>query len=165
MEKLEKERALTHELTAAKTSEESQVQLLRQQMSELEATITALQEDKDRAGAVLSAREEDNHNLKAAVAALKEEGEKMVAKVQGLETVVRDLEQRNGGLLAREPVLQAAQENSEARVAEVMVQCEKYNEERDQVRTQTLMFWVDKNDPCFNAEALPPLYNTSHLSD
>lgn len=44
MEKLEKERALVHELTAAKTQEETQVQDFQQQTMELKATLTALQE-------------------------------------------------------------------------------------------------------------------------
>lgn len=44
MEKLEKERALIHELTAAKSTEESQVKVLREKMVEVEAALTAQQE-------------------------------------------------------------------------------------------------------------------------
>lgn len=45
MEKLEKERALTHDLTLAKSTEESQVALLHHQLQEREAVLTALQEE------------------------------------------------------------------------------------------------------------------------
>ena len=43
MEKLEKERALVHELTLAKSSEESQIAVLNQQLGDKDGTINALQ--------------------------------------------------------------------------------------------------------------------------
>jgi chromosome segregation ATPase len=70
MEKLEKERALVHDLTVAKSTEESQVRVLCEQMARMEATITSLEV----------------------------EAGKKALKVEQLECFVQELEQRNKAL-------------------------------------------------------------------
>ena len=91
MEKLEKERALTHELTTAKTNEETQLQLLRQQMVEMEAVITKQQQ----------------------------EGDTLRGKVTDLEGFAQGLEQRNEGLRACNKDLTEQKEELEATVKRV----------------------------------------------
>lgn len=70
MEKLEKERALVHELTAAKSNEESQVKVLREQLSGVEATIRAQQAEMENKG----------------------------QRIEELEAFMKELEQRNKAL-------------------------------------------------------------------
>lgn len=91
MEKLEKERALTHELTSAKSDGESLVQMLRQQLQEQEATLGSLQVQNESLDEEVAGLTKANQKLGKREEELRAKLEREVAEQNQLRDVQVDL--------------------------------------------------------------------------
>ena len=104
MEKLEKERGVVHELTAAKSDEESQVKVLREQLTGTEAAMMTQQTELEKKGQI----------------------------VEELEVFVKELEQRNKALCGELDQGKAELDQLREVQVELMSQIGEKNKEVDQ---------------------------------
>lgn len=144
MEKLEKERALTHDLTAAKTSEETQVQLLRHKMVEMEAVIAEQQLEEDTLKGKLAdvegfaqGIEKRNEGLRECNKDLKHQKEELVETVKRVNSDLDELRDVQVELMSQVGEKNAEIEQNVSAIDELSTrraeEDEASREERDQL--------------------------------